>query len=416
MSGQARGAAIDETDVPAWAHRYLSPGQLKLNRALVWMLLFYKRTGLDSSRYNIAQRLYVYTVGKDHKEANPGYKSLATELNMAENTAIASVHQLMDEGWLVTRGARRYPTFRLAWPTEDVIAQAPGKVEVKLCGRPTSKGGACKKRAGRGTKHQGEGPCIEHEETPEPQPLRLEDEAETDSEPQPLRFTSVDNPPDQPQPLRFDPVDNPEIRTRSTATTADLNRNRCGSEPQPQRISTATVAAEYVRSTSGVREEYESGVLAVGELTVRTARTTATAPTAQPDNLTARGIIAATPRYRAAPAWVRKHLIALATHALEAGFAREVILQYAHQVIAERTYADHQHIPELRGALQRLGRDVALGTTCPRCGGDPTGPSFCCVDPATAFRVPTPEDLEAFTRGLDQLGVTPDQLDPAGSA
>jgi hypothetical protein len=395
---------IDEDDVPTWAASYLAPGQLKVNRGLVWILLLYKRRGFDQSRVNVAQRLHIHTEGKDRKEANPGYKSLALDLGMSENTAMASVSDLEDEGWIVIRGPRRYPTFQLAWPQDDVIARSPAKPEVKLCGRPTTKGGRCTKRAGRGTPTPGEGPCKDHAGTPEPQPLQFADEGETDSEPQPLRFDPADDPPVEPQPLRFNPVDNPEIRTRSTATTADLNRNHCGSEPQPLRISTATIAAEYVRSTTGVRKGVRDRVLAVGELTVRTARPPAAAPPAQPESLTARGIVAAIPRYRAAEPWVRKRLAALIATALEAGFGRDAILRYAHMVIGEARYLEHQHLPELREALRRLGRDAALGDV-------PATP-----EPPLRDAPWTREDQARWERILDQFGVTPDSLGPADTA
>jgi hypothetical protein len=102
---------------------------------------------------------------------------------------------------------------------------------------------------------------------------------------------------------------------------------------------------------------------------------------------------------------VKKHLATLADAALAAGFHRDAIVHYATAVIAETRFAEHQHIPEFRDALRRLGRDAALGdlTATP----EPT--------PADTDAPWTDDDQAAWERVLDQLGVTPDDLDTTGT-
>ncbi|MEU0516626.1 hypothetical protein [Streptosporangium sp. NPDC006007] len=152
-------------------------------------------------------------------------------------------------------------------------------------------------------------------------------------------------------------------------------------------------------------ESPSTPVLAVGELTVRTARA-AEAPSAQPGDLfQARSVITGIARYGKAPLWVRRdHLIPLAAAALAAGFHRDTITHYAQMVITEARFAEHQHIPEFRDALRRLGRDTALGDLAPT------------VQPTPDTDAPwTDEDQAAWERVLDELGVTPDDLDTTGT-
>ncbi|WP_204061424.1 hypothetical protein [Microbispora corallina] len=393
--------AIDEAEPPAWVKAYVSPDQLKLNRGLLWVLLIYKRRGMESSRVNVAQRLYVHTVGRDRKEANPGFKALADDLGLSDRTVEPALEDLEGEGWVVVIRRRRHPNlYRLAWPYEDVLG-GPDDAEA-LCGRPTSKEGTCTRRTGWGTDTPGVGPCKYHRDGP--QQLRLNDPVDPPVEPQPLRSKE----PVEPQPLRSNPVDNSEIEPRSTATVADFDRNHCSFEPQPMRSSTATIAVEYVESALGSTSESSKPlVLAVGELTDRTARATQ-APPAQPvTSLTARSVIATIRRYRDAPGWVKtRHLVPMAQRALAAGFGRDAIQRYAALVATENRYAEHQHIPELREVLRRLSRDVARGDACRPHGTPECAP--CTAEP-TGDRPWTEADQADLERVLDHLSHTPDQ-------
>jgi len=150
----------------------------------------------------------------------------------------------------------------------------------------------------------------------------------------------------------------------------------------------------------------ESQVLAVGELTDRNARACVKAPSAQPkdNSFTSRTLIAHIPRYRHTQTWVRRRLASLARAALDRGLGVDAILRYAHMVIAERSYPDHQHIPEFRAALARLGRDVALGDVCAAHG---TPECLACADD----RPWTDADQADLEAALARLGVTPNTHD-----
>lgn len=149
-----------------------------------------------------------------------------------------------------------------------------------------------------------------------------------------------------------------------------------------------------------------SSVPAVGGLTDRNARASAAAPPAQPEIFIARSIVASIPRYRGAPGWVKsKHLAPMTAAALTAGFGRDAIVRYAAMVIGEGRFADHQHIPEFRDALRRLGRDAELGHACPVCARDPGG-TWCC----TEDRLWTADDQAALERALDALRPTDEEL------
>lgn len=156
------------------------------------------------------------------------------------------------------------------------------------------------------------------------------------------------------------------------------------------------------REGKGEEGKGDLPVPAVGGLTDRNARARE-APPAQPDIFIARSLIAGIPRYRAAPGWVRsKHLAPMAATVLAAGFGREAIVRYAELVIGEARFRDHQHIPEFRDALRRLGRDVELGHACATCARDPDG-TWCCLPEDRPW---TGDDQAALERALDQLGVS----------
>ncbi|MFC4062810.1 hypothetical protein ACFOWE_31350 [Planomonospora corallina] len=381
--------AIDDTaDPPEWVRKYLSPEQLlHLNPGLLWILLIYQHDGLESSRINVAQRLHVHTLGKVRKEAKPSFKALATDLCLSERTVEPAVEDLERDGWIiVVRVRNKTNVYRLAWPLEDPLAASVKKAD--QCGELTSKSGMCTRRAGWGTNTPGVGPCKLHGGTP--------------SSP-------------EPQPLRSEPVDNSEHEPPSTATVADLDRNGCSLGPQPLQPRTATVADEYVKSALGSALKSSlppSPVRAAGALTRRNARE-APAPAAQPgDEFTARSLVAAIgSRYRGAPPWVRRHLTGLVAQALARGFGRDAVVAYARMVIAEHAFKDHQHIPEMREALRRLGRDVALGDACPEHGA--------CECTRCAPHAPdrpwTDGDQAEWEAALAHFGVSADDLDQATS-
>lgn len=375
---EQRGVPIDEAELPAWARPRFSVPQLELNPGLQWILLIYMSPSLESSRINVAQRLHVHTLGKTRKEASPSYESLARDLNISPMTVNVSIDDLEGQGWiLVGRRSTHYNSYRLAWPLHNVLDD--GK-EVELCGQLTKKGVTCTRRAGWGTDNPGAGPCKLH-------PTR----------PQPLRS---DDAPAEPSGLQ--PLESPE--QDSTPTVGDFNSNHWSNGLQPLEHSTPTVGVEYVSSSFQSSLGSSSGVLAVGERTVRNAR--AAAPPAQPENLFAgRSLITAIPRYRAAPGWVRKHLTTLAAAALAAGFHRDQIVRHAELTIGEARYRDHQHIPEFRDALRRLGRDRRLGDLTPPEQASPTVPDAPWTD----------EDQAAWEQALEHLGLTPDDLDTTGT-
>lgn len=159
---------------------------------------------------------------------------------------------------------------------------------------------------------------------------------------------------------------------------------------------------------AGGREQ-GSPVLAVGERTDRNVRTRERAPAAQPENLLARRVIRAIPRYRAAPGWVRKHLAVLARDALAAGYGAEALTRYARMVVAEERFLLYQHIPELRAALRRLELDVRQGDACPCCGRDPDDCPAASA-PTDIDRSWTAQDQAELERVRVFLGVDPDEL------
>jgi hypothetical protein len=239
------GLPIDEHPLPDWARPYFTPDQLALDRGLQWVLLIYKARNLGDSATNVAQRLYVHTVGKQEKKAWPALRTLAADVELGSvNTVRAALAAMEEHGWLVKEpGPGRRNTYRLAWPAKDRLSTAADGPE--QCGQPTKAGSLCTRRAGRGTAHPGEGPCIEHggkpkDETPTYQPLTHEDP--TEQEPgdgptyQPLTHGEPPEPEAMCQPLTHD------VSTAEPSTY------------QPLTSDVSAVDTEYVReSVSGVR-------------------------------------------------------------------------------------------------------------------------------------------------------------------
>lgn len=381
--------AIDEAEPPDWVKAHVSHDQLKLNRGLLWVLLIYRCHGLDQSRYSVAQRLYIHTIGKDYKRCNPSIRSLMTDLECSENTAIEAVKDLEERGFLIVRrhGNGRN-LYILAWPVEDTTSPA-GREQAALCGAHTKKDGTCTRKAGWGTTTPGVGPCKKHggeprNPDPTPQPLRYDDSQETLFIPQPLR-------------------DEPDAHT-STIEASYLNH--CGATPQPLRCDTSTIEVEYVRSALGsTSKSSKPRVLAVGEPPLRNARESRTAPPAQPvTSIAARSLVAGIARYRSAPGWVKRdYLIPMADAALHAGFGRDAITRYAAMVIAEHAFKDDHHIPEFRAALARLGRDHLNGDACQAHGIPECDP--CTAEPIVD-RPWDDEDQADLEAALDRLGHT----------
>ncbi len=390
---EERGVPINQSGLPAWARPCFSPAQLNLEVGLLWVNLIFKWKGRDPSRYSLAQRLYIHTVGRDRKEWETSIRQLADDLELSENTVIAATDDLEGDGWLlVSRQHRNVNFYRLAWPVRDVLA--PPKVkEVPLCGVLTSKGRRCAKRAGRGTQTPGVGPCKQHLPP-------LDAEAHQPELLLPIDGGSRSDEPDRPQPLRS----TADAEQGLTATVAALDRNGCGVRPQPLRHQTATVAVQYVGTTC-TSEVRPPGLLSEGQPHVGDAPARE-APAAQPENeFAGRSLITAIPRYRTAPGWVRKHLAALAAAALHAGLGRDAIVRYAELVIAEQAYQERQHIPEFRGALARLSRDVAHRDACAEHGR----PECSCATPDRPW---TDQDQADLERAMAFLA---DDLDTTGT-
>ncbi|MFI7467383.1 hypothetical protein [Nonomuraea sp. NPDC049646] len=151
----------------------------------------------------------------------------------------------------------------------------------------------------------------------------------------------------------------PPVRTLRTRRSADCGHTREG-----------FLEKEKKREES---QDQNPQVPAVGGPADRNARA-CEAPSAQPDrkkSIRGRAILAQLRRYRLAPGWVRtRHLVPMTVQALE-HFGADAIIRYAVMVAAEDRYAEHQHIPEYREVLRRLGHDVMLGTVCAEDGLDP---------------------------------------------
>lgn len=168
------------------------------------------------------------------------------------------------------------------------------------------------------------------------------------------------------------------------------------------------------------QEDYEPPVAAVDSPAVRIARE-APAPSAQPashdrpsrrDETQARSVLARIRRYREAPGWVRtRHLTPMVIQALKRGFGEQAIIQYALMVAAEERFADHQHIPEFRQALRRLGRDVALGSACAADGLDPAACPCGEIPFGPEDRPWSEADQAEWERILEALGVGEAELD-----
>lgn len=163
------------------------------------------------------------------------------------------------------------------------------------------------------------------------------------------------------------------------------------------------------------QEDKNSPVAAVGSPTVSDAR--GSAPAAQPSKISpirGRALIAAIPRYRSAPAWVRKHLMPLAMRGMES-FGPVAIVRYGNLVAAEEQFLDKHHIPEFREVLRRLGRDVVLGTACALDGLDPAD-CPCATPPLPADRPWTQDDQDAFERAIWDLDMTDEEWAAAEEA
>lgn len=416
MQEQVAAVAIDDAPPPPWVRRYHSPKQAELDRGLLWVLLVFTRRGWDASRTTVAQRLYIHTVGRERKQANPGMAGIAADLDLSETTVAAAIEDLEAGGWLIVERGR-HNRYRLAWPPTDRHPDTDGP-RTPRCGAPTKKGGRCTRRAGRGTPTPDLGPCVLHGGTPHTAAVAAApDTLDTTGERTAAPGQAPEPAPPEPQPLGLShPVDNPDAEPVSTPAAGALNPNHWGAQPQPLEQTPPAAGVEYVgsalRSTSGVKA---LGVLPVGQLQVDNARATPKAPSAQPatSSSAARFVIAAIPRYRAAEPWVRVRLAVLADAALAAGFGHAAIVRYAQMAIDSARFGELQHIPELRDALRCLARDAALQTACRTCGRDPDG-SLCCVAPGQADRPWTADDQAALERVLDRLGA-PDDLAATGT-
>jgi len=383
--------AIDEAAPPDWLRKHVSPGQLRLQRGLLWIVAMYESPTLGKAEINVAQRLHIATEGQDKKERQLSHAELAHSTKQSQQTNITAIKNLEAEGWvMVTRVNNKVNRYRLAWPVDDVLATV--KQTHPLCGEPTKKDSTCTRPAGWGTKHQGVGRCKVHEP-----------EEETSPELQPLESETGEDGPLQLQPLESD---TPRTEQASTPIDASFNSNPCVLQLQKMEPPTPTIGALYV-GTSGTQIQVrgKSQLLAVGEPTRRNARE-AQAPPAQTKDHTflARSVLKAIPRYKNARGWVRtRHLVPMAEAALNAGFGRDAIVRYARMVIDEQRYPENQHIREFRDALNRLNRDAALGDAC-RPHGKPE--CLCAADD----RPWTQQDQADLEAALAHLGVTPDDL------
>lgn len=385
--------AIDGAAPPEWIREHVAPGQLRLQRSLLWIVAIYESPTLGKAEVNVAQRLHIATEGQDKKERRLAHAELARSTKQSQQTNITAVKKLEAEGWLlVERVNNRVNRYLLAWPVEDVLAEE--KKQPSLCGEPTKKDMSCTRKAGWGTVHQGVGKCVLHEPKSE----------DADGEELPVQL----------QPLELESGEDVKTEQASTPIDETSDSNKWSLQLQPLEHPTPTIGALYVGTVGTqlqVREN--SRLLAVGEPEVRTARGTVKAPSAQPEiSLNSRRLVRGMARYRDAPGWAKRHLAVLADAALADGLTPDVINRYAVMVAGEARFADHQHIPEFREVLRRAARDRALGDVCPACGHPECR---CATATATVDRPWTDQDQADLERAAAHLGATLDDLAHTGT-
>ncbi|MEV7805048.1 hypothetical protein AB0O28_19065 [Microbispora sp. NPDC088329] len=354
-----RGLAIDDAEMPEWARRYFTPEQQRLSRGLQWILLIYKSKRLEASRISVAQRLHVHMEGRERKAWNPSQASLAEDLDLSLTTVGVSLDELEQQGWVLVRERKRTKSwYRLAWPVTDVLAPE-GEPEA-TCGQPTKKGGTCTRKAGRGTTTPGVGPCVLHGGEPRNGPG------------EPTGTAGDEDPaaPVDPQPLE----QNTPPEHSSTPTAEELTSNRWSVDLQPLEHSPPTVGDDYVPCVPGALGDEKSSLLAVGELTVRTAREDSEAPSAKKEDLhsDAGWVLTQLPaEYRNGKPWLNRALLVHASDALANGYGRLAIVAYCRTFAADPRYRDFQHLSHFDDVIRKLAADVAEGAACRGCGRDP---------------------------------------------
>lgn len=167
------GISIDQGPRPAWVADHLSVAQLGLDSGLQWITLLEKARGLGTSAKLIAHTLYRSTIGSKLKKSMLTVRTLCERADIgSQTTVVSALARLVRDGWVrrevrdlsSRRLARERPGqagvgYRLAWPERDCLAPADGPLR---CAQPTSKGGLCTVRAGKGTLHPGTGACWRH--------------------------------------------------------------------------------------------------------------------------------------------------------------------------------------------------------------------------------------------------------------
>ncbi|MBP2703555.1 hypothetical protein JOL79_07045 [Microbispora sp. RL4-1S] len=204
-----------------------------------------------------------------------------------------------------------------------------------------------------------------------------------------------------------------EDTTSPQVATSPQNAEPPGRNLRNRRAADCGHRRENSLEREEQREEKDLGLPAVGGPTRRTARARE-APAAQPGiSIQAQTLLAELRRYRGAPGWARqRHLLPMAAQALDR-FGRDAVVRYAVMVAAEERFEPHQHIPEFREALRRLGRDVQLGDACALDGLDPAA----CPCDSPTFPPPdrpwTQDDQTDWERVLERLGVADEDLGAA---
>lgn len=279
----SKGAPIDRAPVPTWVKAHLNERQLGLSVGLQWTTLLWQAIGLSAKAKNVAQCLFIATVGDEQKKTWPSIKTLCARTSIrSETSVVEALEELADEGWILKekKGYSREPAperpgragmgYRLAWPAADCLTPSAGKVR---CAQRI-KGGLCTTTAGKGTTHPGTGPCWRHggDRVNKADAEQATDAPET---PQPVEHSESSHPVPQesPAPRTLQlleqsparrPVDNghsqpPLLQVmlqplpENTPTVDDGTLQRLPS-------NTPAVGVEYVREyASGVRQESDEG-------------------------------------------------------------------------------------------------------------------------------------------------------------
>lgn len=277
----SKGAPIDNAPVPIWVKAHLNERQLGLSVGLQWTTLLWQAVGLSSNEKNIAQCLFVSTVGDEQKKTWPSIETLVIRTSIrSETSVVKALEGLANAGWILKekKGYSREPAaerpgrggmgYRLAWPHRDCLTPVADKMR---CAQRIT-GGLCTTTAGKGTTHPGEGPCWRHGGD---RINKAQQPGDAPEIPQPVEHSASSHPvpEDEPAPRTLQlleqspghkPVDNGVSQPPLLQVMLQpLPQNTPTVDPgtlQPLPRNTPAVGVEYVREyASGVRQQSDEG-------------------------------------------------------------------------------------------------------------------------------------------------------------